>query len=98
MALRHPPRARHALIAAVSLTVCGCADRGYETHSITYEYAAPDRAAAERSARQSAQDECYIEGDTYAQLAGPPHVVSGTTGAHVRATQYFYCIGMRGEG
>lgn len=90
----------HASIAAISLVVFGCAGQGYKMRSVTYEYTDETRLAAERQASQAAQDECYFAGDVYAQLAGPPQIVrdSGTAGEHFRATQFFYCVGARGEG
>lgn len=80
---------------------CGCAAaqdyQGYRVFSVTYEYTDQNRTAREQRAFRSAQDECYFAGNTYAMKAGPPQIVSdGGTG--FRATQSFYCIGMRGEG
>jgi hypothetical protein len=96
-----PPTMVHALIAAASLVVSGCAThyQGYTVRSIAYEYADQDPAAHEQRALEAAQDECYIGGDMYAQPVGPPQIVSdGTaTSAHFRATLSYYCIGMRGE-
>jgi hypothetical protein len=88
------------VVAAVPLAVFGCASQGYRVQNVIYEYTDQDRLAAERHALQEAQDECYFAGDVYAQLVGPPQIVGvgGPAGTHFRATQSFYCIGMRGEG
>jgi hypothetical protein len=96
-------RVTHAFIAAASLAVSGCADQGYSGYAVltvTYLYTDQDRVAREQSALREAQDRCYFGGETYAQLAGPPQVVpeGGTMAGQFRATQSFYCVGMRGEG
>jgi len=88
-----------ALIGALPLLAsCSAAQdyRGYEVHTVIYEYTDPNREGRERLALQQAQDECYLSGDMYAQPAGPPKIVS-EGGGNFRATQSFYCIGIRGE-
>jgi hypothetical protein len=91
------PRLTHALVAAVSLAVCGCADHDY-IRSLTYDYTDPHRLGAERRATQDMQDSCYFSGYQYARLEGPPQVVSdsGATGRHVQVTQSFSCVGTVG--
>jgi hypothetical protein len=95
----------HVLIAAIALAVSSCADqeadRGHKLRSITYQFTDQTREARERDALQAAQDECYLAGDTYAQLDGPPQITTsndGTAGKQYQAIQSFYCVGMRGEG
>ena len=87
----------HAAIAAVSLAVCGCA--GHEDiRSVTYDYTGQHRLAAERRASQDMQDSCYLSGAQYAEMVGPPKVVSadGAGGPHVSVTQAYYCVGTQG--
>jgi hypothetical protein len=92
-----PLRPAHALIAAVSLAVCGCADHDY-VRSLTYDYIDPHRLGAERRATQDMQDSCYLSGYQYARPEGPPQIVSedGAAGRHIQVTQAFTCVGTTG--
>lgn len=87
---------RLVLLAVVSMLIAGCADQGYKVKSVTYEYTDQTRLADEWRAMLTAQDDCYFSGSEYAQLSGPPRVIRD--GGHFRATQSFYCVGIRGEG
>ena len=88
-----PPGPMHALIAAASLAVCGCATHE-DIRSVTYDYTGQRQLAAERRASQDMQDSCYFSGYQYFRPEGPPQVVR--TGAHVQATQAFSCVGTVG--
>src|SRR5579863_7696606 len=91
-----PPRMVHALIAALTLVFCGCANQGYKVVSVTYQYTDQNRLNGEWRALLNAQDQCYFAGFQYAQAVGPPQIVSDdeTTGER-RAMRSFYCIGLR---
>jgi hypothetical protein len=91
------PRLTHAVIAAMSLAVGGCASHDY-IRSYTYEYTEPHRLGGERRADQAMQDSCYFSGYQYFKVEGPPQIVreTGATGEVIRATQAFYCVGTVG--
>ncbi len=92
-----PRRMAHVVIAAVSLVFSGCANQGFKVVSVTYQYTDQNRLTRESRAFLNAQDQCYFSGFQYAQIMGPPQIVSdnGMTGEH-QATRSFYCIGFRG--
>jgi hypothetical protein len=97
-------RARRFIAVALSFALAGCAsgtlaDRGYKVVSVTYQYTDQNRLECEWRAVLTAQDECYTGGYEYAQPAGPPQIISdGGMASELRATRFFYCIGLRGEG
>jgi hypothetical protein len=86
------PGSMPALIAAASLAAC--ADHP-DVRSFTYDYAAPDRKAAEWRATLAMQDSCYASGYQWARTEGPPQVAS-EGGGKVQATQAFSCVGTVG--
>lgn len=90
-------RFRPAVIAAAALALCGCAIQD-DVRSITYDYTDRGRLAAERRVSQDMQDSCYLSGAQYAELVGPPQIVSkaGPAGEEFQATQSFYCVGTQG--
>lgn len=95
---RWPFRLVHALIAAATLAVTGCATEA-DLRSVTYQYTDRTRLGAEQRAHQEIWDDCYFAGAQYPWLVGKPQVTSedGATGRYFQVTQTFYCVGDRGE-